>query len=143
MQIYFRKTPETKVCFSTTKLLQKTNYIVYFFPDHLGQPVALFSKGSRIQLLILLEFFKIRIENIEWFDPKKDFIKVQKTKAKKKRKRSNQNFSEEKLCQGTEKGKKFCQYHGTCEHITNQCTTIKLNSRKLNRVKNEIAPRMS
>ena len=134
-QRYLRKPPEMKVRTFTTRLLQLNNYLAYFPPDHSGQPVAPLSEDKVKEILYhampnlwkkkmveqgynyldgsiqnMAEFFETRIENLERFDSKKESNKSQNTKSNKQRKHSNQNVSEEKNSQGTENGKKFCQY---------------------------------
>ena len=73
----------------------------------------------------MAEFFETMIENLESFDSEKDSKEEKKNKSNKKRKHSNQNVFEEKSSSGVEGGKKFCQYHGTCRHKTNERTLIK------------------
>ena len=78
---------------------------------------------SSIQHMIVC--FETRIENLERFDNKKDSKNNQHNKSNKRRKYSNNNVSDEKSSKGTETGKKYCQYHGTCRHSTNECTLVK------------------
>ena len=42
-----------------------------------------------------------------------------------KRKHSSNGVSENRNSQGSETGKKICQYHGMCGHTTNECTLVK------------------
>ena len=47
-----------------------------------------------------------------------------KKRSRKKKEVTFNNSEDEDSDQG-HPGKKFCQYHGTCGHITIQCTTFK------------------
>ena len=85
----------------------------------------------------MAEFFETRIEILERFDCKNDSNKVLKIKSNKRRKHSNQNVSDVKSSQRTERGKKFCQYHSTCGNIVKKCTFTKtlVKQAKLNKSK--------
>ena len=72
----------------------------------------------------MTKFFKTKIENLEMFDTKKDSKKKQHNKSNKKRKYFNNYVSDGKSSQGTQTGKMFCQYHGTCGHSTNKFTLV-------------------
>ena len=74
----------------------------------------------------MTDFFETRIENLERIDSKKDSKKNQHKKFNKKRKHSNNNVSDGKTSQGTESGKKYCQYHGMCGHSINKYMLVKI-----------------
>ena len=45
-------------------------------------------------------------------------------KCSKKREAVTYGGSEDEGLDNRENGKKFCRYHGTCGHITDECTTV-------------------
>ena len=91
----------------------------------------------------MAEFFETRVENLEKFDSKKESKKNQekqnnkKNKKNKKGKHSHNSVSENRNSQGSETGKKYCQYHGRCGHTTNECTLVKtlVQREKLKKIK--------
>lgn len=154
MQRYLRKPPDMKVRTFTTRLLQLNAYLAFFPPDRQGQVVEPLPEDDIKEILYhampntwkrkmieqgynylnssiqqMTEFFETRVENLEKFDSKKESKKHQggnsNHKKNKKRKHSNSSVSESRNSQSSETGKKFCQYHGTCGHTTNECTLVK------------------
>ena len=75
----------------------------------------------------MAEFFKTRIENLKKSIPLSFPSRNSKKpkKGSKKRKAVTFNDSEDKDSDQGHTGKKFCQYHGTCRHTTDQYTTLK------------------
>ena len=140
-----------KVRIFTTRLLQLNAHLAYFPPDSSGQSVNPLPEDEVKEILYhtmpnmwkkkmveqgynyidgsiqnMTEFFETRIANLERFDSKKDSNKEKiNNKANKKGKHSNNNVSDRKNSQGTETGKKYCQYQCTCGHSTNECTLVK------------------
>ena len=75
----------------------------------------------------MAESFETRIENLEKSIPPSVPSRNNKKSKKGSKKRKSVTFdnsNDEDLHEG-KKGKKFCQYYGTCGHTTDQCTTLK------------------
>ena len=87
-------------------------------------------KGSNYldsPLHAMTEFFKTRIENVEIPIPLSVPLRNNSKNKKCSKKRTVVTFDdfEDKDSGEEHSGKKFCQYHGTCGHNTDQCTTLK------------------
>ena len=135
-----------------TRLSQLNTYLPYFLPDRLGQLVKSLPDDDIKEILYqpipnqwekkmveqgynnlggsihsMEEFFETRIENLEKSIPPSVTSRNNKRSKKGSKKRKAVTFNnsdDEDLNQG-QKGKKFCQYHGTCRHTTDQCTMLK------------------
>ena len=72
----------------------------------------------------MAEFFETRIENLE-----KSIPPSVPSRNRKKSKRGSRimsfDDSRDEDSEEEHKGKKFCQYHCTCGHNTDECTTLK------------------
>ena len=71
----------------------------------------------------MAEFFETRIENIEKSIPPSIPSRNRK-KSKKKKKGVTFNDSDDEDSDEKHKGKKFCQYHDTFGHTTDECITL-------------------
>ena len=144
-----------KVRSFTTRLIQLNASLLYFPPDCPGQLVTSLPDDDIKEILYhtmqymgekkmieqgynyfygpihsMAEFFNTRIENLDKSIPPS----VPSRNRKKSKKVSNKRngvvvpwFQRWRLRGGT-KGKKFCQYHGTCGHTTDECTKLKSTS---------------
>ena len=76
----------------------------------------------------MAEFFETRIENLEKSTPSSvpSRNKKKSKKRSKKRKLVTFRYFEDEDSKDEYNGKKFCQYHVTCGHITDACTTLKV-----------------
>ena len=153
MQRYLRKPPDMKVRTFATRLIQLNTYLAFFPPDRQGQAVDPFPEDDIKEILYhampntwkkkmveqgynyldssvqqMIQFFESRVENLEKFDSKKESKKHQggnSNHKKNKKRKHNNSVSENRNSSSSETGKKFCQYHGTCGHTTNECTLVK------------------
>ena len=75
----------------------------------------------------MAEFFETRIKNLEKSIPPSVLSRNNKKgkKGSKNRKRVACNNSDDDDSDQGYTGKKFCQYHGTCRHTMDLCTTLK------------------
>ena len=139
-----------KVRSFTTRLIQLNTYLPYFPPDRPGQQVTSLPDDDIKEILYhampntwkkkMIEqgynyldgpihsmevFFETRIENLEKsISPSVPSRKRKKSKkVSKKRKGVTFDDSEDEDSEKEHKGKQFCQYHGTCGHPTDECTT--------------------
>ena len=142
-----------------------TTYLRYFPPDRPGQLVTSLPDDDIKEILYhamptmwdkkmveqgynylvgpihsMAEFFKTRIKNIEKSIPPSVPPRNRKKYKKGFKKRKGVTFDDSKDEDSEEehKGKKFCQYHGTCGHTTDECTTLKalVKQRKQKKEKN-------
>ena len=74
----------------------------------------------------MVEFFKTRIENLENIIPTKCSLKKQQEKQERIQEKKVVTFddSDDEDSDEGYSGKKFCQYHGTYGHTTDQYTTL-------------------
>ena len=75
----------------------------------------------------MAEFFETMIENLQKSIPPRFPSRNNKKSKTGSNKRKGVTFdnSEDVDSEEEHKGKKFCQYHGTCGHTTDECTTLK------------------
>ena len=75
----------------------------------------------------MVEFFKTRIENLKTIIPPSVASRNKKKSKKGAKKRKLVTFDNCDDGDSYERhaGKKFCQYHSTCGHSMDQCTTLK------------------
>ena len=152
MQRYLRKPPDMKVRSFTTRLIQLNTYLPYFPPDRpshlvtslpdddikeiLYQAMPNTRKKKMVEQLYnyldgsihsMAEFFEMRVENLEKSIPTSFPLRNNKRskKGSKKKKLVTFDDSEDKDSDQGHTRKMFYQYHGTCGHAADQCTTLK------------------
>ena len=141
-----------KVRSFTTTLIKLNTYLPFFPLDHPGQLVTSFHDDDIKEILYdnmpnmwkkknveqghnyfynpihsMAEFFETKIKKLKKSIPPNIPSRSWKKNKKWSKKRKLVIFDDsedEGLDQGY-KGKKFCQYHGTCRHTADQCTTLK------------------
>ena len=141
-----------KVRYFTTMLIQLNTDLPHFPPDRPGQQVTSLAdddikdimyhtmpnmwKEKKVEqgydyldghINVIAEFFETNIESLEKSIPPSVPSRNNRKSKKgiKKRKAMTFNNSEDKDSDRGQKGTKFCQYHGTCGHTTDQGTTLK------------------
>ena len=154
----------------TARLLQLNTCLTYFLPDRPSQLVTFLPDDDIKEILYhtmpntwekkmveqeynylygpihsMADFFETRIENIEKSIPPSVISRNRKTKKKGSKKRMLVTFgdSKDKDSEEEHKGKQFCQYHGNCEDITDECTTSKALVKENNSRKSKDTPIMS
>ena len=152
MQRYLKKPPDMKVRSFTTKLIQLNTYLPYFPPGLPGQVVTSLVDDDIKEILYhampnmwnkkmveqgynyldgpihaMAEFFETRNENEEKSIPPNVPSRNRKKSKKGSKKKKRVTFDDFKDEDSEEEhiGKIFCQYHGTCGHTTDKCTTLK------------------
>ena len=153
-----------KVLSFTTRLIQLNTYLLYFPPNRPGQLVTSLPDDDIKEILYhamqftwekkmveqgynyldcsihsMAELFETRIENLEKsIPPGVPLINNRKSKkGSKKSKAVTFNNYEDKDSDEGLSGKKFCQYHSTCGHTTDQCTTLEALIKKAKQKKSK------
>ena len=75
----------------------------------------------------MAEFFETRIKNLEKSISPSVPLRNRKKSNKGSKKRNGVTFDDsvDEDSEEEHKRKKFCQYHGTCGHTTDECSTLK------------------